>query len=729
MADTETAPTEHSIRPRRVSLRLAQKFPLAICVAALTASLAVGVTSYLQSADEIRREAEAKLTAVMEGRKSALTNYLDSIRQDLRVMAENRTVFNALQDFTWAWQEFGADATAELQRLYIEENPHPTGQKENLDAANDGSSYSRHHATYHPWFRTFLRERGYYDVFLFDPQGNLVYTVFKELDYATNLMTGQWKDTDLGNAFRAARDNPQAGSQTFFDFRPYEPSHGAPASFISTPVLDSAGRFAGVLVFQMPIDNINSVMQLAAGMGETGESFIVGQDYLMRSASRFSDESTILAREVHTAPVEAALGGNQGVVEAVSFAGHTVVAAYAPLDFVGTRWALVSEADQDEVLAGVYQLRNVSLALTLGVLVVVSVIGVFFARSIVRPLTSMTTVMQALADGDKEAEIPALDRSDEIGEMANAVQVFKNTALEAERLAAEQAREQAERAERAESLRRITEEFDQAVSGMIESLASASMEMRATAETMSTTAERTLDKSSAATSASEQASNNVQTVASASEELAASIQEISRQVAQSSQMAQQASDHAQKTNSQVEGLVEAAQKIGEVVKLISDIAEQTNLLALNATIEAARAGEAGKGFAVVASEVKSLANQTAKATEEIAQQVSGIQGATTEAAEAIRGIGKTVVDINEIATGIASAVEEQGSATQEIARNVQEASAGTQEVSSNINEVTTAADETGQSATTMLDVAGELARQSQTLSDQVEAFLAKVRAA
>jgi len=369
------------------------------------------------------------------------------------------------------------------------------------------------------------------------------------------------------------------------------------------------------------------------------------------------------------------------------------------------------------------------VVLTLLILATTAAVTLFLVRGITRPIATMTSVMQALAGGDKEAEIPALDRGDEIGEMANAVQVFKNTALEAERMAAEQAQEQAARAERAEGLRRITEEFDEVVSGMIESLASASTEMRATAETMSTTAERTLDKSSAATSASEQASNNVQTVASASEELAASIQEISRQVAQSSQMAQQASDHAQKTNSQVEGLVEAAQKIGEVVKLISDIAEQTNLLALNATIEAARAGEAGKGFAVVASEVKSLANQTAKATEEIAQQVSGIQGATTEAAEAIRGIGKTVVDINEIATGIASAVEEQGSATQEIARNVQEASAGTKEVSANINEVTAASSETGQSASNMLQAAGELAQQSQTLSDQVDAFLAKVRAA
>ena len=363
------------------------------------------------------------------------------------------------------------------------------------------------------------------------------------------------------------------------------------------------------------------------------------------------------------------------------------------------------------------------------ILTITVAVTVFFVRGITLPLAAMTAVMRALAGGDKEAEIPALDRKDEIGEMANAVQVFKNTALEAERLAAEQAQEQTARAERAEGLRRITEEFDRMISGLIENQSSASTEMRATAETMSATADRTKEQSVKVAAASEQASNNVQTVASASEELAASIEEIGRQVAQSSQMASQASDHAEQTNTKVEGLVEAAQKIGEVVKLISDIAEQTNLLALNATIEAARAGEAGKGFAVVASEVKSLATQTAKATEEISQQVGGIQHATTDAADAIRGIGQTVIEINEIATTIASAVEEQGTATREIARNVQEASAGTQQVSSNINQVTAAAEETGESASNMLKAVGELAEQSQALSDQVDAFLAKVRAA
>jgi len=262
------------------------------------------------------------------------------------------------------------------------------------------------------------------------------------------------------------------------------------------------------------------------------------------------------------------------------------------------------------------------------------------------------------------------------------------------------------------------------VQQVVDVVASASAEMEASAQSMSATAEETNRQASAVAAASEEASTNVQTVASAAEELSSSISEISRQVTQSSEVARKAVEEAAKTNTTVKGLVEAAQKIGDVVNLINDIAGQTNLLALNATIEAARAGEAGKGFAVVASEVKSLATQTAKATEDIGRQIGAIQGATNDAVNAIHGIGQTIEEIAKIASNISAAVEEQGSATQEIARNVQQASVGTQEVSSNITGVTRAATDTGSAAGQVLTAAQELARQGDALKKEVESFLA-----
>jgi len=275
---------------------------------------------------------------------------------------------------------------------------------------------------------------------------------------------------------------------------------------------------------------------------------------------------------------------------------------------------------------------------------------------------------------------------------------------------------------------KLADNFEKNVKSVVEMVGSAATEMQSTAESMSATAEETNRQSIVVASASEEASTNVQTVAAASEELSNSINEISNQVQTSSKISQKAVEEATRANETISGLSEAAVKIGEVVELINDIASQTNLLALNATIEAARAGDAGKGFAVVANEVKSLANQTAKATDEIGAQIGAIQGASNDAVQAIEGVSGIIADINQITTGIASAVEEQSAATMEIARNVQQAAEGTSEVSSNITGVTKAANETGDAATQLVEASGELALQSQKLNTEVDGFLVEVRA-
>ncbi|WP_316980313.1 methyl-accepting chemotaxis protein [Shumkonia mesophila] len=355
--------------------------------------------------------------------------------------------------------------------------------------------------------------------------------------------------------------------------------------------------------------------------------------------------------------------------------------------------------------------------------------GLALSRLIAGPIRSMSQAMLKLADGDTTVAIPGIGKGDEIGEMAAAVQVFKDNKIEADRLAEEQRREQEARAARAKRIEDLCKAFDATSTEAVKSVAAAATEMRSSSEAMSATAEEATRQASAVAAASEQASANVQTVASAAEELSSSISEISRQVTQASQIASAAVSEAEQTNIKVQGLAQAANKIGEVVALITDIAEQTNLLALNATIEAARAGDAGKGFAVVASEVKNLANQTAKATDEIGAQIAGIQAATQEAVSAIESITRTISKINEVNAGVASAVEEQGAATQEIARNVEQAAAGTQEVSSNIGGVSQAANETGTAAEQIYKAAGELSQQSEKLRAEVDKFLDNVRSA
>ena len=350
-------------------------------------------------------------------------------------------------------------------------------------------------------------------------------------------------------------------------------------------------------------------------------------------------------------------------------------------------------------------------------------------KQVSRPMREITGLMSRLASGDLGIDVVGADRRDEVGALARALSVFKTNAVQSKELAAHRESEQETKVRRAQALERITKDFETKVGQLTGAVTSAATEMQGTAQSMSGAADQADRRSVAVAAASEQASANVQTVAAATEELSASIQEIGRRVTESAAIAGTAAEEAKRTDQTVQALADGAQKIGEVVNLINSIAGQTNLLALNATIEAARAGEAGKGFAVVASEVKSLATQTAKATEEIAGQVGQIQAATKEAVDVIRRVAATIEKINSNATAIAASVEEQGAATQEIARNVQQAAKGTQDVSANIGAVKQAATETRSAADQVLGAAGELSTQTKQLTGGLAEFLNAVRAA
>jgi methyl-accepting chemotaxis protein len=358
-------------------------------------------------------------------------------------------------------------------------------------------------------------------------------------------------------------------------------------------------------------------------------------------------------------------------------------------------------------------------------------LAVLLGRGISRPMTAMCKAMRELAGGNFEVVLPGLGRRDELGEMAAAVEEFKMQAIaKAERdAAAQDAQNQASSAARRTELIRFADDFEAAVGAIVSNVSASAVQLEQAAGTLTRTAETTQNLSSRVAGASEEASSNMQSVATATEELSASVDEIGRRVRESNKIAEAAVLQAQQTDGRIGKLSRAAQQIGDVVKLITAIAEQTNLLALNATIESARAGEAGRGFAVVASEVKSLAGQTAKATDEISSHISGMQDATQESVAAIKEIGGTIAQISNIASSIASAVEQQSSATQEIARSVQTVAQGTQEAAANIMQVNRGATETGSASEEVLNSAKSLSTESTRLREELDRFMANIRAA
>ena len=395
---------------------------------------------------------------------------------------------------------------------------------------------------------------------------------------------------------------------------------------------------------------------------------------------------------------------------------------------------LAVKKEQDELgpaaEAAVKQAELLEMIVSIVAVVFGIVAALLIGFGISRPIAAITSAMESLAAGNLDTEIPGQDHGDEIGNMAAAVQVFKNNAIEVKRLEEKQKETELQAEEKRKAdMRKLADDFDAGVGGVVNSVSSAATEMEASAETMTGTANDASSRASVVATAAEQAAENVQNVASATEELASSITEIGRQVVESSRMANNAEQQAAQTTEQVQGLVDTAERIGEVVNMITDIAEQTNLLALNATIEAARAGDAGKGFAVVAAEDKSLASQTAKATEEISSQIGSVQAATKQAAEAIELIANTIRDINQVGTSISAAVEQQQAATQEIARNIEQTSTGTQEMTSNIGSVSQSIGETGNAAEEVLGAARELSQQADSLNNLVKDFLNGIRAA
>jgi len=446
--------------------KIAQKLPLALVGSALLVSAGVGIASYFIGSATVDELSRRQIETIATQTSSELSRYLEDVAKDLSITVATESTQTMMRDLNITWGQFATakppvDPVVTLQTAYIANNPHGDGERQLLDVSTNEkrTNYDFSHSKVHPALRRQLEARGYADLLLLDPQGNLIYSVMKHPDFATNFAAGGiGAETGLGRAYQAAAVIAEPGQVAFEDFSAYAAAGGLPTSFMATPIFDNRAKLVGVLAVEISADAVNAIMTKSAGLGETGESFLVGADFIMRSDSLFSPDNDALATEFRGPVVEAALAGSQAAGISSDYRGMDMMLTAQPLSFAGTNWAVVTAVGEDEAYAPVTNMRNMMLMVGGALLAVAAIAGYFFSRSISRPITRLTRTMEALAEGDLDVEVRGGDGRDELGAMARAVEVFRENGLKvAEMTEAEAAqiiRSQGERAEMMQTLQR-----------------------------------------------------------------------------------------------------------------------------------------------------------------------------------------------------------------------------------------------------------------------------------
>lgn len=714
---------------RLENVRIAKKLPAIVVGLAAFAAITTGVAAYFEAAEVLNKGSQKLLVVASQSRAEAVKSLFGEIEGQVKELGQSSQVSSALDRFSAAYSEIGPTAEADLQRLYIDQNPNALGSKEKLDAASSGSSYDGVHAQLHPWFRTALRMSDYYDIFLFDASGRNVYTVFKERDFGTQMANGRWKDSNLGELVRQVLAGPADAAPKMADFKAYGPSNDVPAGFVALPIKGADGRIKGVFAIQLSIGKLDKVMAPMPANGVTGENTLVGADGLVRNNSRFEKEPTILKRKVDSEALIAAQSGQTGVGNGRNAAGVKSVVAYAPVEVMGVKFSILNDITKSEVGKPLNELLFYLALSVLAVFALAGFVGVWFSKTFTGPIDALTKTMGDLAAGNIKDEIAGTNREDELGDMAKAVGVFRESAIERIRLEGVTQEDTFVQTRRAQAIADATHDYERVAGDMLRAVAAAAAELEATSLTMSAAADRTNQMATSVAAAAEESTVSASHAAGSAESLTGSINTIQHNVSESGQVADEAVRLSADAQKAVGELANSAKRIGEVVELIKGIADQTNLLALNATIEAARAGEAGKGFAIVAQEVKNLASQTGNATEDIASQVGAIRGAVEGAVNAMARIEAVIQRINLNATMIGQSVDTQAQVSTAIASAISQVAVSSQSVSADVSLVTETASETGAAASQVLSASRELSMQASKLDHETMEFLARVRAA
>lgn len=685
---------------RSKNMRISRKLPLlfaGFCAGTSFLLIAASLIAFNRFAE---RSVQDQMVSLLADRSYSVRQIISNIETDLVSLSQSPATSSALVAFDEGWEALGPDAQAALQTAYITQNRHPSGEKHKLDRAEGEAAYHDAHETFHNGLRTLIEVKGYYDAFLINPEGDIIYSVFKELDYATNLSDGKYAQSGLGAAYRAATKAAER-EVVFADMDPYAPSAGAAAAFLATPVKGSDGSLIGVIAVQVPVDILGVITNNSDGLGKTAQVFLVGADFKSRTKSRFDGGFGVLETLPEVDHIKAALRGDTGFsVGTIGLDGHPVYAASRPLGLELANWALVVEQDVSDVMAPVRQKAWALVLIGLAVCTIMSLIGWRIATSITRPLHQIAVGMDRLASGDVAAKVEEAQRSDEIGDIGKSLlslQKDLKVARDAEEQRIEQQHEQEKVVENLSAgLLQLSQgdfsaTIDTPFSGEHETLrADFNKTVTTLNETLGhvvTAVSRIRNGAAEINQSSNDLSHRTESQAATLEETAAALEEMTASVKSAADSARsvetitgEAKQEAEASGKVVQNAVtamteieESSKQIAQIILVIDDIAFQTNLLALNAGVEAARAGEAGRGFAVVASEVRALAQRSSDAAMEIktligesSKQVESGVDLVGKAGEALNMIVERVNNIAQLVSGIAEGASEQSNGIEEI---------------------------------------------------------------
>lgn len=685
---------------------------LCTAIVTVTANLASGVAN---------SQADTALRSATQSKRKTLDLALEQLTQSANFYSGVQEARDGLMKMVAGWKNLKTDQTAVLRKMFVEDNPNAPSERYLMTkSAGEKNYYSSNHELIHASFKKLIDQGLFSGIALSDPTGNITYSYNKGEEFARNVDDPVLENNPYGVALKQLNEANTAGTLQpgdYFSSGFMTDSEGKVGLVLAVPVF-YLDRFFGAVGLSVNMTRFSGFLNDLSGLGESEQVILVDSSGLLVEL----DATGKAVRTFNLADIQSGPG-------TLSIDGETYRFSQALGQIKEKSYGLVEAVRQSELSAAANKITYG--AVITGLLCLLPVVGLIWwlTMRMIAPLKTLSAATRRIADGDLNVPVDATERSDEIGEMARCIEVFKENSIERERLAEERKVGHIAREQREKNIDNMINAFRSEAQSVLTSVEENLARVEEMSNLLSERSNAAAHRGSVAVGDSESASSNVQAVASATEELNASIAEIARQVETTAEIVGRTTSNAQSSNEKIAGLAEAANKIGDVVSLISEIAEQTNLLALNATIEAARAGEAGRGFAVVASEVKSLAGQTAKATEEISAQIAAIQASTNEAVEEIALVSGSMDEVNTYTSTIASAVQQQGAATREISVNVTEAAQGTMNVTNAVSSLSHDVEENASSADHMREATLQMKRQAEHLRQSVERFLSEVAAA